>query len=161
MNTDFSQFTHEMVERYFQVALFYGIYPSMFSHNASEDRYWDDPALVERDRDLFIQYIPLIRSLGQAGWEPVTHATSSDAEVYVERFGDGPSFFLTVRNTAAEQRTANLVIEAEPLSLSGTTDLDFVDSLTGATVAATADGTHLTLADTLLPEQVRMWRSTP
>jgi uncharacterized repeat protein (TIGR01451 family) len=91
--------THELVERYFQVALFYGFYPSMFSHNAAEDPYWTDPALYNRDRDLFKRYIPLIRRLNCAGWQPVTYAATDSDSVYIERFGDWPDLHFTLRNT--------------------------------------------------------------
>jgi hypothetical protein len=53
MNTRYDQFGTELVERYFQRALFYGIYPSMFSHNASENPYWRNPTWYNRDRALF------------------------------------------------------------------------------------------------------------
>ncbi len=99
MNTDFSRLTYELVERYFQVALFYAIYPSMFSHNASSDRYWDDPALYERDRPLFRRYIPLIRTLNTAGWQPLTYAAAGDPRVHVERYGRWPDLYFALRNT--------------------------------------------------------------
>ena len=88
MNTDFRRFTAADVERYFQRALFYGIYPSMFSADAATHPYWDDPALYNRDRPLFQKYIPVIRKLSAAGWQPVTHARSSSPELWLERFGD-------------------------------------------------------------------------
>ena len=157
MNTDFNQFTHEMVESYFRTTLFYGVYPSMFSHNASEDRYWDDPALYDRDRDLFVFYVPLIRTLGEAGWEPVTGATSSDAEVYVERYGGGETLHVTTRNVAGEERTYVLTLSAAEVGLTPGTDVTFEDLLTGTTVTAAAGGDTLTLTDTLAPQGVRMF----
>ena len=68
-----------------------GLYPSMFSANSFSGRYWETPVLYERDRPLFKRYIPLIRRLNTAGWQPITYATSSDASVYVERYGSGPN----------------------------------------------------------------------
>ena len=102
-NTDFHAFDHTMVDRYLQRSLFYGIYPSMFSVDAASDPYWADPALYNRDRDLFKRYIPLVREIGEEGWEPVTWATSSNPEVLVDRFG---SRYLTVFNgTERESET--------------------------------------------------------
>jgi uncharacterized repeat protein (TIGR01451 family) len=99
MNTNFYSLTHDLVERYFQISLGYGLYPSMFSHDAATNPYWEDPALYNRDRDLFKRYIPLIRRLNCAGWQPVTYATTSDPNVYIERFGDWPNLHFTLRNT--------------------------------------------------------------
>jgi hypothetical protein len=79
MNTDFANLSHALVERYFQVCLFYGIYHSMFSADASTNRYWDDPALYNRDRPLFQRYIPLIRRLNVAMPRPRTRASTSNA----------------------------------------------------------------------------------
>jgi hypothetical protein len=102
------------------VALFYGIYPSMFGHNASSDRYWDDPALYERDRPLFQRYIPMIRLLNTGGWRPVTHARSGDSRVLLERFGQWPDLRFTARNVddgAAASTT--VVFDADALGLPG------------------------------------------
>jgi hypothetical protein len=156
MNTDFGQFTHDLVERYFRTCLFYGVYPSMFSHNASEDRYWDDPALVDRDRDLFIFYVPLIRALGEAGWEPMTWALSSDPDVYVERYGSGAGLYVTTRNVSEGEKTYVLDLTAAELGLSAAADMDFEDMLTGQILTATSDGETLTLSDTLAAGDVRM-----
>ena len=70
MNTDFDRFGPEIVEKYFQRSLFYGMYPSMFSHNAAENPYWENPRWYNRDRPLFQKYQPAIRRVAQAGWQP-------------------------------------------------------------------------------------------
>ena len=87
MNTDYDRFGTTEVERYFQRSLFYGMFPSMFSHNAAENPYWRNPTWYERDRPLFKRYLPLIREVAEAGWSPVTDATTDAASVLVERFG--------------------------------------------------------------------------
>lgn len=120
MNTNFDNLSYDLVERYFQTCLFYGIYPSMFSHNAAENRYWDNPALYNRDRPLFRRYIPLIRRINVAGWQPVTHATSSDAQIYVERFGAGTELYFTLRNTRDVTATVTLTVQANALGLATT-----------------------------------------
>ncbi len=117
MNTNFDNLSYELVERYFQVCLFYGIYPSMFSHNASEDCYWDDPTLYNRDRPLFQRYIPLIRRLNVAGWQPMTYASTSNAQVYIERFGNWPDLHLTLRNTLDAEATVTVTVQANALGL--------------------------------------------
>ena len=96
--------------RYFQICLVYGIWPSFETRVAPT--YFSDPKLYERDRPLFRQFIPVLRRINYAGWEPLTLANASDmtttaARFSVERFGrvaDGSGVFWTLRR-------------AEPLSV--------------------------------------------
>jgi len=107
MNTAFEAFSNELVERYMKRSLAYGMFPGFFSHNASEGHYFSRPELYDRDRPLFKKYVPLCKLVAQAGWEPVTQAKSSDAKVYVERFG---SRYLTVLNDSNEPKTVTLTL---------------------------------------------------
>ena len=91
MNTDYDAFTPGLVERYFQRSLFYGMWPGMFSHNASENPYWQNPKWYNRDRPLFKKYLPLIRRVAEAGWQPVTHAACENERIWVERSGRMPA----------------------------------------------------------------------
>ncbi len=110
-NTNFENFTHQMVEKYMQRCLAYGMFPSFFSHNASEGHYFKTPRLYQRDRSLFKKYLPLCQLVAQAGWEPLTGATSDNEQVYIERFGDQ---FLTVFNNSNQQQTVQIQLEQEP-----------------------------------------------
>jgi hypothetical protein len=139
MNTDFDAFGHDLVEAYFQISLFYAFYPSMFSHDASSDRYWDDPRLYERDRGLFRRYVPLIRALSAAGWQPVTRAASSSADVLVERYGQWPELYMALRNTAPTVVTATLALEPAALSLPSA-EVRARRLLAGGTVTTRAGG---------------------
>ena len=115
MNTDYDRFGTNHVERYFQRSLFYGMFPSMFSHNASENPYWRNPAWYERDRFLFQRYIPLIRRVAEAGWSPVTEATSSATSVLMERFGpatDGAIYY-TLFNDGTTRASGTLSLTRE------------------------------------------------
>jgi hypothetical protein len=69
-NTAFDAFPYESVERYMKRCAAYGIFPSFFSHNASDDPYWR--RTVRQDR-LVQAVIPVIQQFA-AGWEPVTRA---------------------------------------------------------------------------------------
>ena len=119
MNTHFEEFSYELVERYMKRALAYGMFPGFFSHNASQGHYFTRPELYNRDRPLFKKYVPLCKLVAEAGWEPVTLASSSDERVYVERFGDR---YLTVFNDSGEERTVTIAIDGalRPM-VSGTT----------------------------------------
>ena len=76
MNTDFEQFSHELVEKYMKRSLAYGMFPGFFSHNASQGHYFTRPELYDRDRPLFKKYVPLCKRVAEAGWEPITRARS-------------------------------------------------------------------------------------
>lgn len=86
-NTDFDKFGLPEVERYIQRCMFYAVFPSMFSVNASTRNYWTEPQWYNRDRGLFKRYVPVIKRLSKAGWEPITDAWTDDPGVYVERYG--------------------------------------------------------------------------
>ena len=106
MNTNFGAFTSEMVEKYMQRALAYGMYPSFFSHNASSDHYFDSPKYYNRDRNLFRKYMPLCIRVGEAGWRPVNRLLASDnPEVVTEQFGDR---YATVYNLSTNSVRASL-----------------------------------------------------
>jgi hypothetical protein len=121
MNTNYDGFTPEMVEQYFQRSLFYGIFPSMFSHNAAENPYWRNPTWYNRDRPLFKQYIPLIKRIAEAGWQPVTEATCDNPGIFAERFGPdaGGAVYLTLMNDTAEPQSGTVTVDAAALGLRG------------------------------------------
>jgi hypothetical protein len=79
-----------IMEPYFQRSVFYAVYPSMFQGHASEHdvSYFENPAWYNRDRPLFKKYVPMVRKLDQAGWQPVPNATVEPKEIRIERWGD-------------------------------------------------------------------------
>jgi len=108
MNSNFEEFSHELVEKYMKRSLAYGMFPGFFSHNASQGHYFTRPKLYERDRELFKKYVPLCKLIAEAGWEPITLANSSDRHIYIERFGRR---YFTIFNDSAEPRTATITLE--------------------------------------------------
>jgi hypothetical protein len=113
MNTDYDQFTPELVEKYFQRSLFFGMWPGFFSHNASENPYWQNPKWYNRDRPLFKKYIPIIKRVAEAGWQPLTLAAGDNPHLLLERFGpaaDG-SVYLTVFNDTAAAQQGRVTIQ--------------------------------------------------
>ncbi len=137
MNTEFERFSHEAVEKYMKRSLAYGMFPGFFSANASTGHYFQRPDLYERDRDLFKKYVPLCQLVAEAGWEPLTRATSSDKNVHVERFGDQ---YLTLFNDSKEPRQVTIMTPMDiagptPELVSGRT-LDWREKKTMITLAA-------------------------
>lgn len=112
-NTNFANFSHDDVRHYMERSLFYGIFPSFFSHNAAEDIYWANPKLYNRDRDLFLKYIPVVKEVAEAGWQPLTKASSDNMNIWLERFGDEKEIYLTLRNIAETVQTARIKLDAE------------------------------------------------
>jgi len=111
MNTDFDKFPRPLVAKYMKRCLAYGMFPGFFSHNASQGAYFTRPKLYQRDRGLFVKYVPLCKRVAQAGWQPVTLARSSDPKVHVERFGRVRSqTYLTVFNDSPTSRTATITL---------------------------------------------------
>jgi hypothetical protein len=113
MNTNFENWTYEMSELFMKRSLAYGMFPSFFSADAATGHYFSQPNLYNRDRPLFKKYVPLTKMVAEAGWVPITKATSSDPLVYVERFGK----YLTIFNDSPEKKTATITLESRPASL--------------------------------------------
>jgi hypothetical protein len=143
MNTDYNAFAPH-VERYFQRCLFYGFYPSMFSHNASENPYWRNPTWYNRDRPLFRKYLPVIRTVAEAGWQPVTAAMCDNPAIWIERFGPDASGvrYYTLFTESAQAQTG--VLTAEPTAGAGTNAVA-TELLTGAALSRTAGGWRVTV----------------
>jgi hypothetical protein len=114
MNTDYSQFTSENVEAYFNRCLFYGVWPGFFDQDAaSKDPYWaSEKKWYERDRGLFKRYIPLLQEVTTAGWEPVTGAECDNSQLWLERFGapEHGRFLISVFNDTSQPQAGAISV---------------------------------------------------
>jgi hypothetical protein len=117
MNTHYADFSIELTERYMQRALAFGMYPGFFSENAATNCYFANPSFYEPARPLFKKYIPLIREIAHAGWNPITNARSDAPGVIVERYGSDGPVYLTVLNDSPEPRVARVTVDAAALHL--------------------------------------------
>ncbi len=121
LNTDYEKFTAERVERYFQRCLFYGIWPGFFDAEASsKDPYWTSARQwYERDRPMFKKYIPLLRRVTSAGWQPITEFTCDNSQLWLERYGDPSSgkCYVTVFNDTAQSQEGTVVYDRAQPSL--------------------------------------------
>ncbi len=98
----FTDFPFKGYEIYFEKLLAYGFFPSFFSVNASSDPYWKDLEKIENGRPFFKKYIPIIKQIAGAGWQPVTAAVCNVESVRIERFGEVGELFFTVRNNGSK-----------------------------------------------------------
>ncbi len=138
MNSNFDEFSNDLTGRYLRRCAAFGMYPGFFSPNAFDGNYWSRPDLYERDRALFTQFLPLSRRAGEAGWEPVTHASTESNMVYVERFGED---LLTVFNDTGRKQTITITLTGPMAEFGLATDL-----VTDEVVAIVNDTITVTLA---------------
>jgi hypothetical protein len=104
-------------EIYFEKMLAYGFFPSFFSVDASSDPYWQDMKKIENGRPFFKKYIPLIKMISSAGWEPVTFARVSSENVRIERFGKWGQLFFTVRNSGTRDVKCDVSMDLDGLGI--------------------------------------------
>ena len=115
----FTEKPYSGYEVYFEKMLAYGFFPSFFSVDASSDPYWRDKTKVENGRPFFMKYIPIIKEIAGAGWEPVTEASCDQAAVRIERFGNDGKLFFTLRNTSDADASCSVVLNKKNLGIKG------------------------------------------
>jgi hypothetical protein len=95
LGTETALSTREGIEEYFKNCIAYGVYPSI--GRRADEAY-------ERFRGLFDAYMPPLRTIGAAGWEPVTLARLEGGEgAVIERFGPAQGkVYFTVYNPTDE-----------------------------------------------------------
>lgn len=110
--------TPEQAREYFDNQLLYGFWPGISTAGggsqpgyAGMNRYFRDPELLERDRPLWQEYMPVFDALNAAGWEPVPHVRCDPPTLRVERFGTAGTVYLTVHNPAQEPVVGTLSLE--------------------------------------------------
>lgn len=116
-NTVFEEFPVELVDRYMQRAIFYGLAPSFFSHNAADRTYWTRPEIYNRDRHLFRKYMPVYKALAAAGWEPLTGATTGNDQVWIERYGKGQDVYFALFNPSDKTQQFRLSVDLKALQV--------------------------------------------
>jgi hypothetical protein len=94
----------------------------MFSQNASENPYWGNPKWYNRDRPLFKKYLPIIKRVAEAGWQPVPLAVADNSNLWLERFGEPTkvNLHLTVFNPTTQMQRGKITLPSE-ISKSTTT----------------------------------------
>ncbi|HTL27561.1 MAG TPA: hypothetical protein VL282_00005, partial [Tepidisphaeraceae bacterium] len=95
---------------------------------------------TESGAPLMRKYLPTIIRMNEAGWQPITHARSSDPNIGIERWGTGESeksLLFSVMNLAKAQATADISIDAKALSLK--TPVHIKDDISGESLTAHED----------------------
>ena len=130
--------------------MFYGMFPSIqiaSEYDAWGDSdYWDNATLYERDRDLFKKYIPIIKEISAAGWEPIPYATCDNPDIRFERYGgiDGGLYY-TVGSGGSKIESGVLTIDLSKLGFVGTT-VEVKELVTNVTSTQDAEAEKVRIA---------------
>ncbi len=153
--------THEEMENYMNDQMFYGMFPSI-KCASSNSSYWTNATLYERDRDIFKKYIPIIKNISAAGWEPIPYATCDNPDMRFERYGDfykGLYFSVASSDTVAE--SSILSIDLSKLGFGGTV-VEVKELVTNITSTQDVeDGKVLITIMELRPDETLVYRINP
>ncbi len=149
--------TAAQVLAYLRQALLLGYFPGF------NGTYWDSSTNYERDRALFQKYIPLIKTIAQAGWKPVNYTTSSDASTLIERFGtpSNGTFYITAQNSGSNPTSIQLTIDGAGLGISTSTPVTIQELITNTTRTVTRNASDISFADTLDAGEAALYAVTP
>jgi len=140
-------------------ALLYGLALTPNWDTSTNQYYWDDLTLVDRDRPLFRHFSRLHRLQSSAGWEPMTRASSSVPSFVVERFGDGvgePLLFAGFHADAAPA-TVTVTFDLQALGLVAASVRRVVDLVERRTVAFGVNGSSLEIVETIDADAARLY----
>lgn len=147
----------EEMKTYLNDQMFYGMFPSVGSASPS-GRYWNNATLYERDRDMFKKYIPIIKTISAAGWEPIPYATCDNPDMLFERYGDpSEGLYYTV---ASHNSTIDGVLSIDMLKLGfDGTVVEVTDLVTNTTyIQNIEDGKVLVTILELYPRDTRVYK---
>ena len=120
---------------HWRMAVLYGLYPSIGRRcDEAYDLYGD----------LYRRFMPSLKRISAAGWEPITNATCEPAGPRVERFGNATSgLYFTAYNEGDEDYDGRLVIDARAFGLMP--GLVACDTTTGWIMPVAQDGGRATV----------------
>jgi hypothetical protein len=107
----------DKIKEFVNKCLAYGIYASTTTDYANTITYEDKPE-YRRDKPVLDWYVPLVRTLAAAGWEPVRHATIAGEQVFGERFGAGDTVYFTLYNDSDAPQAGTLKVDLAALGYS-------------------------------------------
>lgn len=127
------------IEEFVNRSLAFGIYASTSTNFFTGVKYEDHPNGYLRDRALLDWYVPLVRMLSSAGWQPVTHATVQAKSMTCERFGRGDVTYLACHNDSDAAQSCEVRIDFAALGLPAGR-VDVTEIARGAKLATRAGG---------------------
>lgn len=112
----------DKVETLINKSLAFGIFATSNTNWFTGEQYERAEHGYFRDKEMIDWFVPLVRMLSAARWEPVRYATISgegSEDISCERFGDGDVVYLTLYNDADETRNCELTIDLDGLGFGG------------------------------------------
>jgi len=118
---------------HWRMAVLYGLYPSIGRH--CDEAY-------ELYGDLYRRFMPSLKRISAAGWEPVTDARCDPAGPHVERFGTSPEtgLFFTVLNKADDRYEGVLRLDPAAFGIAADAELRVLDTTTGRMSSVAFEG---------------------
>ena len=88
------------------------------------------PRYKERDADLYARFLPIYRRLDRAGWQPVTQASATANDIWIERFGvHPPELYFSLYNPGPTPIETRVSIAHEAFEVaSSTPSLELVEN---------------------------------
>lgn len=111
------------VQEFVNKSLCYGIFASTTTVFTTGVHYEDHRDGYLRDKKLLDWYVPLVRKLSRAGWEPVRYATVEGSDVCSERFGAGDTVYFTLYNDGNAKTAGTLRIDLPALGFSASSPI--------------------------------------
>ncbi|MBI2299251.1 MAG: hypothetical protein HYU66_09980, partial [Armatimonadetes bacterium] len=99
----------EELQALWNQSLLYGVFPGASA--------WLTMRQVSLFDTWFRRYVPILRELAEAGWDPVPHAEVDDPRVLLERYGTGDRLYLVLWNPTEERRTVTLRLDPTELKV--------------------------------------------
>lgn len=103
------------VTHYWRVATLYDVFPTF------DQRYQVNAGFYKRDKPIIDRYLPILRQLSAAGWQPVTDATlrvngqvqppwTRHPQILIERYGSAgkTTLYFTLYNQSSTKRSITL-----------------------------------------------------
>jgi hypothetical protein len=106
-----------ILERFWKIGLFLGIYPGY--RQVFGDGGWEyDAKQWVAVQKIVNHYSPLLKQITAAGWQPIPHARTGNADVWIERWGTAPpALFFTLMNTGRAPQKVSVAIDRNALGL--------------------------------------------
>lgn len=159
--------TYNEMNTYMNNQMFYGMFPSIMIVTQDEgtyeySTYWDNATLYERDRDLFKRYIPIIRNISAAGWEPIPYATCDNPHIRFERYGNlADDLYYTVTSYDFTTESDVLSVDLSKLGFGGTV-VEVIELVTNrtSTQKVEAGRVHIVIPE-LHPHDTLVYKINP
>ncbi len=136
-------------DQHWRMAVLYGLYPSIGRRcDEAYDLYGD----------LYRRFMPSLKRISAAGWEPVTYAHAEPEGPELERFGTSPEdgLFITAYNETADEYDGDLLLDAEALGIED--GMLACDTTRGWILRVEVEGDVARVDMPVRPEDVAVWQ---